>query len=152
MNTERIDAKVVALSISKKRGTTKHNVDSVEIIEDYGIVGDAHAGKWHKQISLLAMESIERFNNESGFNVKAGEFSENITTEGIDILTSIPIKSVIKIGRDVVLEVTQHGKKEKEGCPIFARVKKCMLPLEGIFAKVLKGGVVKVGDPIRILK
>ncbi len=152
MNIEQNDGKIVAISISCKRGTIKYNVEEVKIVENYGIEGDAHAGDWHKQISMLSLESIEKFNAESGHDVKPGEFSENITTEGISVLTSIPVGSLLRIGKDVVLEITQHGKEEKEGCPIFKKVGKCILPREGIFARVLKGGIVRIGDPIKILK
>jgi MOSC domain-containing protein YiiM len=151
VSIEHSDAKVVAISISKEKGTIKYNVEHVKVIENYGIENDAHAGSTLRQISLLSMESIERFNSESGFNVKAGEFSENVTTKGIENLTSLSVGSVIKIGKDVTLKVTEHGKEEKEGCPLFKKVGKCVLPYEGIFAIVLKGGAIKVGDPIKIL-
>ena len=152
VNTKQNDGSVFALSISEVRGTTKHNVESVMLIENYGIENDAHAGNWHRQISLLAVESIESFNKSSGFNVLPGEFAENITTKGINLLKSLPIGSVVKIGNDVVLEITQHGKKCHTDCAIYKVVGKCAMPTEGIFAKVLKGGKIKVGDPIKIQK
>ncbi len=152
MNTKQSDGSVFALSISEKRGTVKYNVESANFIENYGIENDAHAGDWHRQISLLSAESIEKFNATSNFNVRPGEFSENVTTQGIELLTSLPIGSVIEIGNDVVLKVTQHGKKCHTDCAIFQTVGKCIMPTEGIFATVLKGGKVKVGDLIRIQK
>ena len=148
VNTKQNDAMVFALSISEVRGVKKHNVREAIFVEDYGIQNDAHAGKWHRQVSLLALESIERFNSASGLKVSPGEFAENITTKGVNLL-SLPIGSTIKIGNDVVLLITQHGKECHTNCEIFKLVGKCVMPTEGIFAKVLKGGIVKVGDRIQ---
>ncbi len=150
VNTERSNAKIFALSISEKRGTIKYNVEGANFVENYGIENDAHAGDWHRQISLLSIESIEKFNANSNFKVNPGEFSENVTTQGIELLTTLPIGSMIKIGNDVLLKVTQHGKKCHTDCAVFKTVGKCIMPTEGIFATVLKGGKVRVGDSIHI--
>ncbi len=149
MSTEQNSAIVFALSISEVRGIKKHNVREAIFIENYGIQNDAHAGKWHRQVSLLAIESIERFNLNSGLNISPGEFAENITTKGLDLL-SLPIGSTMKIGNEVILRVTQHGKKCHTNCEIFKLVGKCAMPTEGIFAVVLKGGTVKTGDKVRV--
>lgn len=149
VNTGQNNARVFALSISEVRGTKKHNVQEATFIENYGIQNDAHAGKWHRQVSLLAFESIEKFNSNSGLNVSPGEFAENITTKGLDLLL-LPIGNTIKIGDEVVLRITQHGKECHTNCEIFKLVGKCAMPTEGVFAVVLKGGIVKTGDTIQI--
>ncbi len=139
---------IEAISISKKRGTKKYNVESARFIENYGIEEDAHAGKWHRQISLLSLESLHNFNTNSQVKIKAGEFSENILISGVGSLTSLPIGSLIKLGDEVVLKITQHGKECHTNCTIFQNIGKCIMPTEGIFAKVIKGGIVKRGDKI----
>ncbi len=151
MSTGQNEGKVEALSISSERGTIKHNVSAVSMVENLGILNDAHAGNGHKQVSLLALESLKRFNDQTGFKVKAGEFSENVLTSGIN-LTSLKIGTRLKVGNEVVLEISQHGKEDKEGCPIFKRVGKCLLPIEGVFAVVIRGGKVVVGDEIEVLR
>ncbi|MDW7973163.1 MAG: MOSC domain-containing protein [Thermodesulfovibrio sp.] len=142
-------AKVVSINISKNKGTTKTSIEEATVIENYGILGDAHAGShWHRQISLLSNESIKKM-KDMGLDVRYGDFAENITTEGIDLL-SLPLGSKLKIG-EVILEVTQHGKKCHSKCEIFKVVGDCIMPKEGIFARVLKGGKIKVGDEIVLL-
>ena len=141
--------KVLSLNISKKKGVRKTPVESCGAVENSGIEGDAHSGPWHRQVSLLGMESIEKARSW-GLNVDPGDFAENITTEGID-LTSLPIGSRIDAG-DVLLEVTQIGKTCHDKCDIYKQVGKCVMPKEGIFTKVLKGGTLKKGDGIRIKK
>ena len=149
VNSEQNNGKVFAISISEVRGTKKHNVEMAEFIADYGIKGDAHAGKWHRQISLLSIDSIRKFNYLTGYFIKPGDFAENITVEGLDLLL-LPIGSKIKIGDKVILEITQHGKQCHNACEIFKNVGKCAMPTEGIFAKVLNGGMVKKGDGVQI--
>lgn len=140
---------IVAISVSDIRGTKKHNVEKAEFVEEYGIKGDAHAGKWHRQISLLAIESIDGFNASTGYGINPGDFAENVTIRGLDLL-SVPVGKRIELGNGVILEITQHGKKCHHDCTIFKEVGKCAMPTEGIFARVLNGGTVRVGDPARI--
>jgi len=137
---------VVAVCTSKKKGIRKQNVGEAELRENWGIVGDAHADNWHRQVSLLALESIEKM-RALGLNVGAGSFAENLTTQGIDLL-SLPIGSRVRIGEEVLLEITQHGKLCHDRCAIYYQAGDCVMPREGIFAKVVRGGHVKVGDPI----
>jgi len=144
---EVIAGKVVSVNISKEKGTKKQPVEFADVIENFGIKGDSHAGKWHRQVSLLGIESIEKA-KKWGLNINPGDFAENITTEGIN-LRLLPIGTKIKINT-VVLEVTQIGKECHTGCEIFKKVGKCIMPTEGIFTKVLKGGIVKKGDEISI--
>lgn len=139
---------VKAISISNKKGIRKNNVDSVELMEDFGIVGDAHAGTKMRQVSLLAQESIEKM-KAKGLKVKAGDFAENITTEGLDLLNS-KIGDRLKIGPGVTLEISQIGKECHTRCNIYYQAGDCVMPKEGIFAKVLKGGRIKVGDSILV--
>jgi len=139
---------IVAVCTSEKKGVRKRNVGKAELRADWGIVGDAHAAKWHRQVSLLAMESIEKMRAE-GLNVGPGSFAENLTTQGINLL-SLPIGSRVRVGSDVVLEITQIGKKCHLGCAIFRQTGKCIMPREGIFARVIRGGRVKTGDAIEI--
>ena len=141
--------KVVSLNISTAKGTRKFPVESFEVAKNPGVKGDAHSGPWHRQVSLLGMESIEKARSW-GLDVNPGDFAENITTEGIDLL-SLPIGSKIEIG-DVLLEVTQIGKTCHDKCEIYKKVGKCVMPKEGIFARVLNGGVIKGGDEILIKK
>ena len=142
------NAKIVAVSISEKKGTKKKNVESVELKENFGIIGDAHAGAGHRQVSLLAKESIEKMRNK-GLKVGPGDFAENITTEGID-LTSLRPGAKVKVGGDALLEITQLGKECHARCDIYYQAGDCVMPKEGVFAKVLEGGVIKPGDEICI--
>jgi MOSC domain-containing protein YiiM len=143
------EGKIRAISVSKKKGTQKVNVPAAELKVDCGIVGDAHAGKWHRQVSLLAFESIEKM-IAMGANVSPGAFAENITTEGIDLL-SLPMGCKLKLGAVAVVEITQFGKKCHSRCEIFEQVGDCIMPREGIFAKVIASGRIKVGDLIEVL-
>ena len=140
-------SKVRAICISEKKGTAKVQVPKAEFIEDFGIKGDAHAGKWHRQVSLLSHEKVVAF-NELGAGVKSGAFGENLVVEGYDLRT-IPVGTIFKCN-DVILEITQIGKKCHQGCEIFKKMGDCIMPREGIFAKVLHGGVIKPGDEILI--
>ncbi|HIJ86974.1 MAG TPA: MOSC domain-containing protein [Desulfuromonadales bacterium] len=138
-------AQVLAVCISENKGERKKPVDSVELRENHGIVGDAHAGDWHRQVSLLAQESIDKM-RALGLDVGAGDFAENITTSGID-LVSLPIGSHLQIGK-TLLEVTQIGKECHTRCAIFYQAGDCVMPKEGIFVKVLQGGSIGRGDTI----
>lgn len=142
-------AKVVAICTSPKKGTVKNKVEEAILIEDFGIKDDAHAGKWHRQVSLLEFNKIDEF-RKKGANVDFGAFGENIVLEGIELHT-LPIGQLIKIG-DVLLEVTQIGKKCHDKCQIYYQVGECIMPKNGIFTKVLKGGKVKVGDECSLVK
>ncbi len=141
--------RIKAISVSQNRGTQKTNVPEAELKTEFGIVGDAHAASWHRQISLLANESIEKM-IAKGAKVSPGNFAENITTEGIDLL-SLSIGSKLKAGGNVELEISQFGKECHSRCAIFEQVGDCVMPREGVFAKVTKGGLVKVGDVIEVL-
>ncbi|MGX4599208.1 MOSC domain-containing protein [Faecalimicrobium sp. JNUCC 81] len=140
--------KLIAICISEKKGTSKTMVEEANVIEDFGIENDAHAGKWHRQVSLLALEKIEDFRNK-GAKVDFGAFGENLVVEGIE-LNKLPIGQKIKVG-EIELEVTQIGKKCHDKCAIYYQVGQCIMPSNGIFTKVLKGGKVKVGDECVLL-
>ena len=145
-----MNAKIVSVNISDKKGVRKKPVDSVVIRENYGIENDAHASeKWHRQISLLALESIEKM-QAMGLKVGPGDFAENITTQGID-LPVLPIGTKMTIGDEVEAEVSQIGKVCHTRCAIYHQAGDCVMPKEGIFVKVLKGGTIKKGDKIIIL-
>jgi len=141
-------AKVIAVCISKNKGERKTQVDSVNLLPNHGIEGDGHAGDWHRQISLLALESIEKM-QRLGLSVAAGDFAENITTSGID-LPSLPIGTKLKIG-ETVIEVTQIGKECHTRCAIYYQAGDCVMPKEGIFAKVLTGGVISPDAGIEVI-
>ena len=143
-------AKVVAINISEKKKTPKKTIPEGNLIEDFGFEGDAHAGKWHRQVSLLAKESIEKAKGMRTDGLCHGMFAENITTEGIELHT-LPIGTKLKIGDTAVIEVTQIGKECHDGCAIRELVGQCIMPREGIFGKVLTGGKVKTGDEIIII-
>lgn len=141
--------KVVAVCISEKKGTAKKNAGSVELIENFGLKGDAHAGKWHRQVSLLSYEEVERF-RQRGARVEDGAFGENLLVEGFDFKT-YPVGTIFTCN-DVVLQITQIGKKCHSECEIFHQVGDCIMPREGVFARVLQGGVISVGDELKIGK
>ena len=143
-------AKVVSVNISEKKGTLKRAVPEIELKLRHGIVGDAHAGDWHRQISLLAEESIDTMRPRSPITLDPGVFAENINTEGID-LKSLPVGTHLRIGETEV-EVTQIGKECHNDCAIKKAVGKCVMPTEGIFAIVVKEGTVRAGDEIEVLK
>jgi MOSC domain-containing protein YiiM len=144
-------ARIVAVCTSEEKGTTKKPVEKGVLKEDYGLVGDAHADCCtHRQVSLLAIESIQKI-KEEGFGVGPGDFAENLTTEGVE-LVSLPVGTRISIGKDVLLEVTQIGKKCHSGCAIYQEIGKCIMPREGIFARVIRGGPVRAGDRLKVEK
>jgi len=138
-------ALVKAVCISENKGERKKPVAEVELRVNHGIVGDAHAGDWHRQISLLASESIDKM-RAMGLDVDSGDFAENITTTGID-LVSLPIGTRLQIGK-VLMEVTQIGKECHNRCAIYEQAGDCVMPKEGIFAKVIAGGLIKPADEI----
>ncbi|QSV47068.1 MOSC domain-containing protein [Geobacter benzoatilyticus] len=142
-----MSAKVIAVCISKNKGERKTPVESVELRENHGIVGDAHAGEWHRQVSLLAKESIDKM-RKLGLDVDSGDFAENITTEGID-LPGLPIGTRLTMG-ETLLEVTQIGKECHTRCAIYHQAGDCVMPKEGIFVRVITGGVVRPGDAIEL--
>lgn len=144
-----IKGTIVAVSISKKKGIKKDNVPKISLKIDHGVENDAHAGKWHRQVSLLAEESIAKM-IEMGVDVGPGDFAENITTKGLHLF-SIPVGTRLKIGPQVEVEVTQIGKTCHEGCAIKKKVGDCVFPREGIFTKVLVEGEIKAGDDISAL-
>jgi len=134
--------KIVSINVCEKKSIKKRPINEATLIEQKGIEGDAHAEGGIRQVSLLAKESIEKM-QKLGLDVKAGDFAENITTEGIDLL-ALPIGTKLKVG-DALLEVSQHGKVCHTKCNIYKTVGDCVMPKEGIFCKVLKGGIIKAG-------
>lgn len=142
-------AKVKAVCISEKKGEQKHPVEEAMLKVDHGIVGDAHAGNWHRQVSLLAAESVEKVQQALDFQLRSGDFAENILTEGIELFT-LPVGTKMQIGQ-AVGEVTQIGKECHQGCAIRELAGDCVMPREGIFIKVLKDGTVKAGDEIVVI-
>lgn len=143
-------AKIIAVSISEKKGVIKKNIEKGYFIEDFGLEGDAHAGKWHRQVSLLGQESIDKMTAMGVEGLCTGKFAENLTTEGI-ILYELPVGAKVKIG-ETEMEVTQIGKECHVGCEIRKLVGDCIMPREGIFTKVIKSGWIKPGDDIEILE
>jgi MOSC domain-containing protein YiiM len=142
-------AKVIAVCSSETKGVRKNNIRQGELKTEFGLIGDAHAdSNWHRQVSLLARESIEKM-RQMGFEVGPGDFAENITCEGIELL-SLPIGTRLTIGDDVILEISQIGKECHSGCAIFKQTGKCIMPKEGVFARVICGGPVNTGDEIII--
>ena len=145
-----VEGIVTAVSVSAKKGIKKSNLERGLLVENHGLEGDAHAGKWHRQVSLLAAESIEQMQNK-GLDVAAGDFAENITTRGI-VLWQLPVGSRLQIGKQAILEITQIGKRCHQKCAIFQQVGDCVMPRQGIFARVLVGGEIKPGDRIVLLE
>ena len=144
-------ARIVAVCRSEEKGTKKQDVKEGLLKQDYGLVDDAHADCCtHRQVSLLATDSINKMRS-LGFDVNPGDFAENLTTEGID-LVSLPIGTHISVGKQVVLEVTQIGKECHSGCAIYRQIGKCIMPKEGVFARVIRGGLVRAGDQVGVGK
>lgn len=139
--------RITAICVSERKGTQKHNVGRAELRVDHGIVGDAHAGNWHRQVSLLNKEKIDDF-RARGAKVDDGAFGENLIVEGIDFKT-LPLGTRYRSG-DVLLEMTQIGKECHSHCAIYAAMGDCIMPREGVFCKVLRGGVLQVGDNLEI--
>lgn len=139
--------KIMAICTSEKRGTQKNYVKEANFIEDFGIETDAHAGKWHRQVSLISFEQIEAFKARGG-QVGPGAFGENLIVQEFDF-KNIPVGTIFKCN-DVELEITQIGKQCHHHCQIYHQVGDCIMPREGVFAKVLKGGIIRVGDEMTI--
>ncbi|NNL43456.1 MAG: MOSC domain-containing protein [Desulfobacterales bacterium] len=139
---------IVSIAISKKKGTRKKQVKEADLIKNFGIKGDAHAGPWHRQVSFLSSESIDSA-RESGLDVAFGDFAENIATKGIDWKT-IPIGTRVRLGDYVEVEITQIGKECHNKCAIYYQAGDCIMPKEGIFARVLTGGKIRCGDTVSI--
>ncbi|MHB9097543.1 MAG: MOSC domain-containing protein [Syntrophales bacterium] len=144
-------AKVVAVNISTEKGVRKHTIPSCRLVIDHGIEGDAHAGKWHRQISLLAQESIDKMQATlTDIQLKPGDFAENITTTGIAVM-KLPIGTKLRVGSEAELEVTQIGKECHMSCEIRRLVGDCVMPREGVFAIVIRKGTIKPGDEIEVI-
>jgi MOSC domain-containing protein YiiM len=141
--------RIKAISISKTRGTQKVNVPEAELRTDHGIVSDAHAGDWDRQISLLDIESIDIM-AAKGANVSPGAFAENITTEGID-LAALKLGDKLRLGAEAEIKITQFGKKCHGRCKIYEQIGDCIMPREGVFASVSRGGMIRVGDDIEVI-
>ena len=141
--------KVVAVSIGHRKGEKKTNIRECKLIVDKGLEDDAHAGNWHRQVSLLAVESISRI-KDKGLDVRPGDFAENITTKGLK-LWGMPIGTLLQVGQKAIIEVTQIGKECHTRCAIYHQVGDCVMPKEGIFARVIKGGMIRPDDSIKRL-
>ena len=145
-----MSGKVISVNISDKKGVRKKPVEEAVLRTDYGIEGDAHSSsEWHRQVSLLAIESIKKM-QDMGLDVHPGDFAENITTEGMDLL-SLPIGSRIQIGDEIIGEVSQIGKECHTRCAIYYQAGDCVMPKEGIFIKVIQGGIVRTGDNVSLV-
>lgn len=140
--------KIMAVCISEKRGKQKKNIEKVRLIENFGLEGDAHGGNWHRQVSLLSYEKVRAF-EEKGISVEDGAFGENLLVEGFDFKT-LPIGTRFRCG-DVLLEMTQIGKECHSHCEIYQAVGDCIMPREGVFARVLHGGEIQIGDEMEIV-
>jgi MOSC domain-containing protein YiiM len=143
-----VTGKIISVNISKDKGEKKHNIQKCMLIKDKGLKDDAHAGFMHRQVSLLAQESINKIKN-MGIDVVPGDFAENLTTEGIELPT-LPIGTKLLVGNGIILRVTQIGKECHARCAIFQQVGDCVMPREGIFTEVLTEGEIKVGDTIKV--
>ncbi len=142
-------AKILSVNISEKKGEKKHNISAGRALIQQGLENDAHIGMAIRQISLLASESIEKI-RQKGLNVNYGDFAENLTTEGIELLT-LPLGTKLQVGKDVLLEVTQIGKTCLTPCAIYHAVGDCVMPQEGIFVRVLSEGMISTGDEIIVI-
>jgi MOSC domain-containing protein YiiM len=142
--------KIVSIAVSKKKGTRKTQVQSADLLVNHGVMGDAHAGTWERQVSFLAVERIEEC-KARGLNVTFGDFAENIATEGID-WKGVPLGSRYRLGDSVVVEITKIGKECHKKCAIYYQAGDCIMPREGVFARVLKAGTVRCGDTITRLE
>ncbi|MDJ0986146.1 MAG: MOSC domain-containing protein [Desulfobacterales bacterium] len=140
--------KIVSIATSKKKGTRKAQIDEVYLKKEHGLEGDAHAGKWHRQVSFLASEEIDKA-RQSGLDVTFGDFAENIATTGID-WKNIPVGTRVHLGPEALVEITQIGKECHNRCAIYYKAGDCIMPREGVFARVLKEGKIKCGDQISI--
>ena len=142
--------RVLAVCRSEKKGEKKNNVGEGFFKKEHGLEGDAHSGSWHRQVSLLGIESINKM-RQRGVNVNPGDFAENLTVKGIELF-QLPVGTKLRVGDKVLLEVTQIGKECHHGCAIRVQVGDCVMPREGIFARVLEEGWVRSGDPIEVIQ
>lgn len=141
--------KIMAVCISEKRGTQKKSIEKVRLIENFGLEGDAHGGNWHRQVSLLSYEKVRAF-EEKGISVEDGAFGENLLVEGFDFKI-LPVGTRFRCG-EVLLEMTQIGKECHSHCEIYQAVGDCIMPREGVFARVLRGGEIQIGDEMEIVQ
>ena len=141
--------KIDSIAVSKKKGTRKTQVEEASLVQDHGLEGDAHAGPWHRQVSFLASESIESA-RQQGLDVTFGDFAENIATSGIEWL-KVPIGTRVQLGEMALVEITQIGKECHNKCAIYYMAGDCIMPREGIFARVLKGGKIHCGDQVSLI-
>jgi len=145
-----ISQQIVAVCTSKEKGERKTDVGQAELQEGFGLVGDAHGGDWHRQVSLLAIESIDKM-RAAGLDVGPGDFAENLTTQGVNLYT-LPVGTRLRVGVSVLLEMTQIGKECHDRCAIYHQAGDCVMPKEGVFATVINGGSVKTGDSLEVLE
>ena len=138
--------KIVSIAFSKKKGTRKQVVDQAELVKAHGVKGDAHAGDWHRQVSFLAAESIDLARSR-GLDVTFGDFAENIATTGVE-WTSVPVGTRFQVGPSALVEITQIGKECHNKCAIYYKAGDCIMPREGVFARVLRGGEIRTGDKL----
>ena len=141
--------KIESIAVSRRKGTRKDAVSSAVLVKDHGIEGDAHAGPWHRQVSFLATESIEAARCK-GLDVTFGDFAENFATRGVE-WAALPVGTRLRIGESALVEITQIGKECHRKCAIYYQAGDCIMPREGVFGRVLKGGVVRIDDPIELL-
>jgi MOSC domain-containing protein YiiM len=142
--------KIESISVSKKKGTSKVQVKTANLIVNHGVEGDAHAGTWHRQISFLSAENIEMTRNQ-GLDVTFGDFAENIATSGID-WKAVPVGTRVKLGETAMVEITQIGKECHKKCAIYYQAGDCIMPKEGVFARVLKGGLIHCGEKVKLME
>jgi MOSC domain-containing protein YiiM len=147
---KKINQQIVAVCTSKEKGERKTDVGHAELQEGFGLLGDAHGGDWHRQVSLLAIESIDKM-RVAGLDVGPGDFAENLTTQGVN-LYSLPVGTRLRVGDSVLLEMTQIGKECHDRCAIYHQAGDCVMPREGVFATVVTGGLVKTGDRLEVLE
>ena len=141
--------KIVSIAVSRKKGTRKTLVDRARIIANHGLEGDAHAGPWHRQVSFLASESIQEA-RANGLDVDFGDFAENVASQGID-WKQLPVGTRVKLGRTAIVEISQIGKTCHKPCAIYYQAGDCIMPREGVFARVINGGEIACGDPIELV-
>lgn len=145
-----LSQRIVAVCTSKEKGERKTDVGQAELQEGFGLIGDAHGGDWHRQVSLLAIESIDKM-RAAGLDVGPGDFAENLTTQGVNLYI-LPVGTRLRVGDSVLLEMTQVGKECHDRCAIYHQAGDCVMPREGVFATVVSGGLVKTGDRLEVLE
>lgn len=140
--------KILSIAVSRRKGTRKQPVAEAQLVEGHGIEGDAHAGKWHRQVSFLSSESIDK-TRQQGLDVTFGDFAENIATSGID-WKRLPLGTRVRLGETAMVEITQIGKECHKKCAIYYQAGDCIMPREGVFGRVLTGGTIRTGDPLAV--